>query len=68
MQSTPDTSRLLVIDATHHPGGAAEAMSVLAQVPVVLRTLVLIVVAMTGILILLPAALGAAAIQALGPA
>ena len=43
-------------------------MSVLAEVPAVLRTLFLIVVAMTGILILLPAALGAAAIQALGAA
>ena len=68
MQSTPDTSRLLVIDATHHLGGAPAPMSVLAQVPAVLRTLFLIVVAMTGILILLPAALGAAAIQALGAA
>ena len=64
MQSTPDTSPPLVIDATH-PGGAAAPMPVLAEVPAVLRTLFLIVAAMTGILILLPAALGAAAIQAL---
>ncbi len=68
MHSTPDTSRLLVIDTTHHAGGAAAPMSVLAEVPAVLRTLFLIAVAMTGILILLPAALGAAAIQALGAA
>ena len=68
MQSTPDTSRPPVIDATHHSGGAVVPMSVLAPVPTVLHTLFLIVVAMTGILILLPAALGAVAIQALGTA
>lgn len=68
MHSTPDTSRPLVIDATPHPGGAAAPMSVLAPVPAVLRTLFLIGVAMTGILILLPAALGAVTIQALGAA
>lgn len=68
MHSTPDTSRPLVIDATRHTGGAAAPMPVLALVPAVLRILFLIVVAMTGILILLPAALGAVAMQALGAA
>jgi hypothetical protein len=68
MHSTPDTSSPLIIDAMHHAGGAAVPISVLAPVPAVLRTLLLIVVAMTGILILLPAALRAVAIQALGAA
>ena len=68
MHSTPDTSSPLVIDATHHPRGAAAPMSAMAPLPAVLRTLLLIVVAMTGILILLPAALRAVAIQALGAA
>ena len=66
MHSTPNTSRPLVIDATHNPGGAAAPMSVPAPLSAVLRTLFLIVVAIAGILILLPAVLGAVAIQALG--
>jgi hypothetical protein len=68
MHSTPDTSRPLVIDATHNPGGAAAPMPSLAHVPAVLRTLLLILVAVAGILILLPAALRDVAIQALGAA
>ena len=68
MQSTPNTSRPLVSDATLNPAGAAAPASVLTELPAVLRTLFMIMVAMTGILILLPAVLGAVAIQALAVA
>lgn len=62
MSVSPATVVPLIVDATSSSGARA------ATVRLVLRTLLLVAVAVAAILILLPAALGAVATTALGAA
>ncbi len=58
----------LIVEEMLHPGGASRLMSLRAIASAVLAILILIALATTGILVLLPAALGAVATQALSAA
>lgn len=68
MRATAAAPLPLIVEGMLHPGGASRLTSLRAIASAVLAILILTAVATAGILVLLPAALGAVATQALSAA